>query len=331
MLMNTSFTAILGVVFLVLAFASVFLMYHLWGYPFDKATRTSSAPRWAMYLHRGIGYLYATVYVVMMWQMVPRMFTYQVEFPARTVAHIMLALTIGFILVIKISIMRFFRHLEEWMPYLGTSLLLCTILLTGLSLPSAYKEKQLARGTKGGDVYSPQNLERLKKVLPEAEFPKEAVLAELTSIDTLRKGRKVLLQDCVECHDLKTILTKPRSPADWVHTVERMADKPAFGEPLNDKSQWAVSAYLIAITPEIQESAAKKRKQDLEKQKQLAAAKKVARGDDSNEPEVKDSVEPCRCDLGQRNQEDDRDEEHEAHRSLFLGLGGRHAFIVHCD
>jgi hypothetical protein len=37
-------TLILGLLFLVTAFASVFLMFHLWGYPFDKATRTSAAP-----------------------------------------------------------------------------------------------------------------------------------------------------------------------------------------------------------------------------------------------------------------------------------------------
>lgn len=282
---NTSITAILGILFLVLGFTSVFLMFHLWGYPFDKATRTSAAPKWAMYLHRAIGFMYAIVYVVMMWQMVPRMFSYQVEFPARTVAHIILALTIGFILIIKISIVRFFRHLEEWMPYLGTSLLLCTILLLGLSLPFTYKEKQLAK-----NVYSAQNIERLKMVLPGAEFPKNAPVAEFASVDVLRKGRKVLLQQCVECHDLKTILTKPRSPQDWVHTVERMAEKPAFTVPLDERAQWAVSTYLIAITPEIQESASKKRKQELEKKKQVAEAKQVTKGiDDEALPDVKES------------------------------------------
>jgi hypothetical protein len=187
----------------------------------------------------------------------------------------MLAITIGFILLIKISIMRFFRHLEEWMPYLGTGLLLCTFLLLGLSLPFTYKEKQLSKRAVGGDVYSAQNIDRLKKVLPDAEFPKEAVLADLATTKTLKAGRKVLLEQCVECHDLKTILTKPRSPADWVHTVERMAEKPALTYNLEDRTQWAVSTYLIAITPEIQESAAKKRKQELDKKKQLEEARKA--------------------------------------------------------
>ena len=284
--MNTSVTAILGIVFLVLGFSSVFLMFHLWGYPFDKVARKSSAPRWAMYLHRAIGYSYAAVYVVMMWQMVPRMMTYQVEFPPRTVAHIMLGFTIGFILIIKISIMRFFRHLEEWMPYLGTLLLLCTVLLLGLSLPFTYKEKQLARRALGGDVTSALNIERLKKVLPQAEFPKEAPQAELATPANLRLGRQVLLTKCVECHDLKTVLAKPRSPSDWVHTVERMTEKPAVATvQTTDKEQWAVASYLIAITPELQASASAKRREEEDKRKALAAAKAVAKGPGDGEAE----------------------------------------------
>lgn len=269
---STSFTAILGIVFVVLGFASVFLMFHLWGYPFDKATRTSAAPKWAMLLHRGIGFAYAAVYVVMMTKMVPRLFTYQVEFPARTVVHIILGITIGLILVLKISIIRFFRHLEEWMPYLGTALLFCTVILLGLSLPFTFKDRLLGKRTAGGDVFGATNVERVKKVLPTAELPKEAPLDELASVASLKHGRQVMLSQCVECHDLKTILARPRSPQDWVHTVERMGEKPALSKPLEDRDLWAVSAYLIAISPDLQASAAKKRQQELDAKKAKATA-----------------------------------------------------------
>lgn len=68
-----------------------------------------------MWLHRGLGYAFVVLYVVM-WRMVPRLWTYQVELPARSVAHLLLGFTIGFLLLVKISILRFFRHFEEWMP-----------------------------------------------------------------------------------------------------------------------------------------------------------------------------------------------------------------------
>src|SRR5438270_764603 len=117
--MNVVTSAILGLIFLGLSIASTFLMYYLWGFPFDRATHKSEAPRGLMRLHRAIGYTYGLLYLVMMAQMAPRMWQYQVELPARTVAHLILGLLIGIILVVKIAILRCFRHLEEWTPYLG--------------------------------------------------------------------------------------------------------------------------------------------------------------------------------------------------------------------
>ncbi len=277
--MNTTITTGLGIAFLVLGLSTVFLMFHLWGYPFDKATRTSAAPKGLMILHRILGFLYAGTYVAMMWMMVPRMWTYQVEFPPRTVAHIILALTIGFILVIKISIIRFFRHLEEWMPYLGTSLLFCTVLLLGLSLPFTFKERHFANKVVGGNVYSAQNIERMKKMLPEAGFPKEAPIEKLSTVDSLKAGRRVLLSECVQCHDLKTILVRPRAPNDWVQTVTRMADKPTLTQEITEEEQFQVAAYLIAISPNLQASAAKKRAMEMEAKKAKMAARATLKKD----------------------------------------------------
>ena len=119
--MDLALSVTLGLLFLVTAFASVFLMFHLWGYPYDKATRTSAAPRSLMRLHRVLGWVFLGLYVVMMWQMVPRLWHYQVELPPRTVAHVLLGFSIGVVLLIKLSIIRFFRHLEEWLSLIHIS------------------------------------------------------------------------------------------------------------------------------------------------------------------------------------------------------------------
>src|SRR5688500_12739311 len=161
-------TAWLGVVFVVVGLAAMFLMYHLWGYPFDKETKTSAAPRWLMWTHRLLGYLFALIYIFMMWKMIPRLWEYQVEFPARTTAHIILGFTIGFLLLIKIAIMRFFRHFEEWMPYLGTAIMLGTIILMGLSLPYALQERERAKY-----ATSASNIARVATMLPTAGLPKD--------------------------------------------------------------------------------------------------------------------------------------------------------------
>ena len=263
--MDTSISAILGLVFLGLGTAAVFLMYKLWGYPFDHETRTSSAPKSLMLIHRAIGYAYATLYVFMMWHMVPRLWNYQVELPPRTVAHLMLGITIGVLLLIKITILRFFRHFEETMPYLGSMLLICTYLLIGLSVPFTLRERALRTGRHvGGNVFSDASIERVSTLLKTAGLPPEAPLDKLASKRKLRQGRVVLLSQCVQCHDLRTILARPRTPPDWVRTVERMAIKPIIGVPIDEEDQWTVSTYLIAITPDLQISAKRQRQRQLE-------------------------------------------------------------------
>lgn len=265
-------TSTLGVAFVVLGFGAMFLMYHLWGYPYDKATRTSAAPRWAMYLHRVLGYLFALVYVLLMIEMVPRLWQYQVEFPARTVVHMVVGFTIGFLLLVKISIMRFFRHFEEWMPYLGTAIMLGTVVLLGLSLPYALHEEALAANAPGGSAFSKESQERVARLLPSAGLPAEANVDELATASSLRAGRAVLTKKCIVCHDLKTILDQPRTPAGWYGVVERMGDKPTLFTPLSDQEMLRVTAYLVAITPDLQKSRRQRREEELARAEAMKAA-----------------------------------------------------------
>ncbi len=73
----------------------------------------------------------------------------------------------------------------------------------------------------------------------------------------------MLLTQCVQCHDLRTILVRPRMPSSWVQTVSRMADRSLLVDPIAERDQWVVSAYLIAISPQLQESAKQRREQQL--------------------------------------------------------------------
>ncbi|MEM0984499.1 MAG: hypothetical protein AAGI17_11185 [Planctomycetota bacterium] len=248
-------TAVLGVVFLALALAATYLMFHLWGYPYDAERRKSSAPQWKMNIHRGIGAAYIVVYLVMMAAMVPRLWTYQVEFPARTVVHLSVGIAIGAILLVKVSIIRWFRHLEELMPALGISLLVATIILTGLSLPIHFARGGLLRDLDldGG------TRERLVEVLPLAGIAAdERDAAALAEPSVLRSGMRTLLQKCTHCHDIRTVVARPRTPDDWARTVRRMAEKPAIGQRISPEEERRVAAYLIAITPRLQESEAER-------------------------------------------------------------------------
>jgi len=295
--MDIALSVTLGLLFLLTAFGAVFLMFHLWGYPFDKATRTSAAPASLMRLHRVLGWAYAIIYVVMMWEMVPRLWHYQVELPPRTVVHMCLGLTIGVVLLVKISIIRFFRHLEEWMPYLGVILLLCTVLLCGLSIPFGLREFVLARSAGGAGVYSDESRARLATLLPLADFPENADLDEIGSRHGLREGRDVLVTKCVVCHDLKTILVQPRTPSNWWKTVERMAQKPSFDEPMTLGDQYLVTGYLIAISGDLQKSAKEKRLQDQAKVAAIAEVRQEANAVAAQNPAAVPGVAPAPLEL----------------------------------
>lgn len=69
---------------------------------------------------------------------------------------------------------------------------------------------------------------------------------------------RTLLQKCTHCHDIRTVVARPRTPDDWARTVRRMAEKPAIGQRISPEEERRVAAYLIAITPRLQESEAER-------------------------------------------------------------------------
>lgn len=272
--MDAHTNAIFGVLFLALAFAAVLLMFRIWGYPFDEQRRASTAPRSLVRLHRLVGVCYVLLYLLMMSQMVPRLFHYQVEFPARSVAHLMLGVSIGVLLFLKLVILRSCRHFSAWLPYIGVGILWCTTMVVSLSVPFAFKERYWSRTAVGGSAFSPENLERVRRLVPTAGLPDDAPLSGLSEVESLRAGRRILLSQCVTCHDLKTILTRPRTPSDWFLTVERMAERQIF-EPIEEPDQWAVAAYLIAISPELQSSAKRRHRDQVRAAESLQAVQAV--------------------------------------------------------
>lgn len=274
--METWLNVGLGLLFLGLGVANTLLMFHLWGYPFDHAAHKSSAPPGLMRLHRATGWGFLLIYLYLMSQMLPRLWHYQIELPPRTVAHLTLGLAIGIILFIKIGVVRFFKHLESTLvPALGVALLICTTLLIGLSVPFVFKEEYMSRQA-FGSVLSAENLGRLKALLPRAGLPAEADFESLATVRGLEAGRRVLLGKCVQCHDLRTVLARPKPPDAWVQTVNRMADRAVIGKPIEPRERWHVAAYLIAISPDLQQALVNKRGLEEESRGAVEAVRTIA-------------------------------------------------------
>jgi hypothetical protein len=165
-------------------------------------------------------------------------------------------------------ILRWFRHFEESMPKLGFGILLCTLVLGTLSIPYALRAQGL-----GADLMTEANLARVRALLDAVEFDGEVDRDELVTRKGLDRGRKVLVEQCTSCHDMRTILARPRTADGWLDVSERMLEKPSvFGKPIDAAELPYLVAYLSAITPELQESRKRERADDRARAAMMAAA-----------------------------------------------------------
>ncbi len=222
----------------------------------DPATPVRTAPGRVTVAHRLIGYAFLAIYLLLMWQMVPRLWTYQIELPARTVVHMSLAMAVGVILLLKILIVRFFKRLDAALvPTLGTSLLIASAVLIGIAVPPAFREAMAT-----SRLFTDENCQRVATLLVQTGMDK-LTGARLASHASLRAGQRILRQQCVACHDLRTVIARPRTPDAWRQTVRRMAERATLPDAIDDHQQWQVTAYLVALSPQLQQSAQQLRDQ----------------------------------------------------------------------
>jgi len=253
----------LALLFVVIALALTFLMFRAWRYPFDHQNLRSAAPAWMTRSHRVLGLVYVLLYLYMMWEMVPRLWDYQVELPARTVIHLAIGLTIGATLIVKLAVVRFFKHLEaRLVPLLGTVLLIASILLVSLALPFSLREIYLSESLFDAASDSDAQVERVRQQLPRAGIEDPSLIGRLASTESLEAGRRVLTGKCTQCHDLRTVLVRPRAPRAWRETVARMADRSTVLNPITADDELVVTAYLIAVSPTLQQTLKQRRESE---------------------------------------------------------------------
>ncbi len=277
--------SLIGIVFLVLAAALTFLMFYAWKFPFDHERYKSAAPPIAIFSHRFLGYLFVLIYIYIMWNMVPRLWSYQIELPARTVLHLALGISIGALLIVKLAIVRFFKHMEAKLaPALGIGLFLCSFLLVALVLPFSLRESYLENSALGDDSMIQSRIKRVRELLPTTGLDDDKLLADLSSKKGLIADRRILAAQCVQCHDLRTVLARPRTPQAWQQTVSRMANRSTILNPITDDDQWFVTAYLIAVSPTLQQTLKERRKMEtraIDSQKSMESAISLAETENS--------------------------------------------------
>ena len=106
--MSTTLSMWLGITFLVVGIIATIVQVWLWSFPMEPdpggpdPNGKSTAPRSWTNVHRLLGLLFVLIYIYMMWFMVPRLWEYQYELPARTVIHACMGISIGFLLILSL-------------------------------------------------------------------------------------------------------------------------------------------------------------------------------------------------------------------------------------
>jgi len=240
----------LGIAFVVIAIVATVLQAWLWSFPMvpdpggpDPNGKSTAPYSWTLF-HRVLGLAFVAIYLVMMVEMVPRLWEYQMELPARTVMHSCMGIVIGVLLVAKVSIIRWFQHFGKALPTLGLSILTCTIILATLSVPFALQAHDF------GSITDPKVQQRVRNKMVSLGYS-ESEADQLATTGSLRAGQQVLTNKCKQCHDMRKILNRTRPPKKWLSIVRGMAKLPTLGDVITEKDIPRVTAYLIAIGPEI--------------------------------------------------------------------------------
>lgn len=208
----------LGALMAAIAIVNAGLMAWLWRFPMrpDPTGRdpngVSTAPRVWTNVHRGLGYVFVLTYVVLLVEMVPRMWEFRVA-TASSVLHGALGVLVGVLLVIKIAVIRRFQRFGNRLPWIGGALAGSTLIVAALGIVPAWIV-----------------LQPLQPLSPE-----------------LARGRDVVARKCNQCHGASTIASEREDARKWARItreMQRFSRNIPGKQPITEEERRLATRYL---------------------------------------------------------------------------------------
>ncbi|MCI5166557.1 MAG: hypothetical protein D3903_10810 [Candidatus Electrothrix sp. GM3_4] len=191
--MQPHFSSMLATLLVVIGGVTVLIMLEMTGKVQDSPRRKG----WIL-LHRILGYLFLVLFAAMLVFMVVKAGGFQEELPARAMIHIILALLLVPLIMIKIVVAR--RHAQ-----LSTKLIMLGLAIFGLSFGLT--------GITAG-YYA----------LHSSDY-RYAVLSDVDDeILNVKIGQKITNRKCSKCHSLERVYQSYKSDSAWEHTIHKMAE-----------------------------------------------------------------------------------------------------------
>uniref|UniRef100_UPI004057115C hypothetical protein n=1 Tax=Candidatus Electrothrix sp. TaxID=2170559 RepID=UPI004057115C len=191
--MHPHFSSMLATLLVVIGGVAVLIMLEMTGKVWDSPRRKG----WIL-LHRILGYFFLILFASMLVFMVVKAGGFQEELPARAMIHIILALLLVPLIMVKVVIAR--RHAQ-----LSTKLIMLGLAIFGLSFGLT--------GITAG-YYA----------LHRSDY-KYAVLSDVDDdILNVEIGQKITNRKCSKCHSLERVYQSYKSDVAWSETINKMAE-----------------------------------------------------------------------------------------------------------
>lgn len=220
-------TLLLAALMATIAVVNASLMAWLWRFPMkpDPTGRdphgVSTAPRWGVNLHRGLGYVFVVTYVALLFEMLPRTWQFR-ETTASAVAHGILGVLVGVVLAFKIAVIRRLHAFGNRLPWIGGTLAVTTLIVAGLGIVPAWRVLQ-----------------------PLRSLPPDLVA-----------GREVVSRKCNQCHGASTIASEREDARKWdriTREMQRFSRRFPGKEPILEPERVLATRYLASVLAEDEE------------------------------------------------------------------------------
>jgi len=186
----------MAVIFVLIGAIAAWMMLDRQGNP-KKKTNVSKVTG----LHKMAGYLFILIYAIMCVLMIAKISGYQQDFPPRATLHIVFALFLTPMILLKLGIVKRLTRFYSYLPVLGSLILATAFVLTGITSGYYFLHRSKIRYTSVSD--NDRNM-----------------------LDT-DIGKKLLLTKCGKCHTPEIVFTSIKNSDGWTKTVNRMAQKDA--------------------------------------------------------------------------------------------------------
>jgi cytochrome c2 len=190
--MNPLGNSVIGLIFLVIGIAATRIMLYLKGKEKDKILGRS-----LIRTHHILGYLFIGIYLFMVITMIVRVSHYQGELAVRAILHVVFALAIFPLLVVKISVARWHASLTKHLFPLGMTMMIFVFLLNAISAGHFFLYRDSVREVA---------ISSLDKVTMNSDI-----------------GRQMVVIKCAKCHTLERVFKSFKDEVGWTDTVNRMA------------------------------------------------------------------------------------------------------------